>query len=134
MLAEEHIQAALPGRYRSESADLFLGPYPKGADVIALGWVPHDWNDENCRKILRHCYDALPAGGRLLILESILKDDLSGTDFGVLMSLHMLVVCEPGARERSEREFGALLEETGFKVESLVRLAAPRDLLVARKV
>lgn len=106
---------------------------PKRANAVALSWVLHDWNDENCRRILRNCYDALPAGGALLINESVLNDDRSGTDFGVLMSLHMLVLCEPGARERTEAEYRGLLEETGFEVEKLVRLAAPRDLLVARK-
>ena len=60
--------------------------------------------------------------------------DRSGTPFGLLMSLHMLVLCEPGARERSEAEYAGLLEETGFRVEKLVRMAAPRDLLVARKM
>ncbi len=112
---------------------MLTGPYPTGADVIALGWVLHDWGDENCRKILSNCYDALPSGGALLITESVLNDDLSGTSFGVLMSLHMLVVCEPGARERSESKYRSLLQETGYQFESLVRLAAPRDLLVARK-
>ena len=49
------------------------------------------------------------------------------------MSPHMLVLCEPGARERTEAEYAALLEETGFEVEKLFRLDAPRDLLIARK-
>jgi hypothetical protein len=52
---------------------------------------------------------------------------------GVLMSLHLLVVCEPGARERSEREYRSLLAETGFRDVEVIRLAAPRDLIVARK-
>jgi O-methyltransferase domain/Dimerisation domain len=133
-LADEAIQAAgLTGRFKSEFADLFTGPYPAGADAIALSWVLHDWNDDNCRKILRNCHDALPAGGALLITETVLNNDGSGTKFGLLMSLHMLVLCEPGARERTEDEYRTLLEETGFTVEKLVRLDAPRDLLIARK-
>lgn len=98
-----------------------------------MSWVLHDWSDETCRKILRNCYDALPSGGALLITESVLNEDLSGPPFAVLMSLHMLVVCEPGAKERSESQYRSLLEETGFRLESLVRLQAPRDLIVARK-
>jgi len=50
-----------------------------------------------------------------------------------LMSLHMLVVCEPGARERSEREYRSLLAETGFLDVEVIRLEAPRDFIVARK-
>jgi len=133
-VADEAIQAAgLAGRYTSQFADLFAGPYPSGADVISLAWVLHDWNDEHCLQILRHCYDALPSGGTLLITESVLDENRSGTPFGVLMSLHMLVLCEPGARERTEHEYRSLLEATGFRMEGLMRLDAPRDLLIARK-
>jgi hypothetical protein len=52
---------------------------------------------------------------------------------GVLMSLHMLVVCEPGARERSEREYRSLLAETGFLDVEVIRLEAPRDPIISRR-
>ncbi|MBS1786864.1 MAG: hypothetical protein JST85_04040 [Acidobacteria bacterium] len=134
-IAEEDIEAnGLSGRFRAQHADLFAGPYPAGADVITLGWILHDWNDEHCRTILRNCFDALPSGGALLIVESVLNDDLSGTEFGVMMSLHMTVCCEPGARERSEAEYRTLLEEAGFSLVDVRRYGAPRDLIVARKL
>lgn len=134
-LADEAIAAAgLTGRFRSEPRDLFAGPYPEGADAICLGWILHDWNDEHCRQILRNCHDALPDGGMLLITESVLNPDRTGTRFGVLMSLHMLLFCEPGARERTEAEYATLLQETGFHLEKLVRMDAPRDLIIARRV
>jgi hypothetical protein len=47
--------------------------------------------------------------------------------------LHMLVVCEPGAKERSEAEYQSLLEEAGFRDMEVLRLGAPRDLIIARK-
>jgi hypothetical protein len=134
-IADEAIRdAGLAGRFTSQAADLFAGPYPAGADVISLSWVLHDWNDDNCRRILRNCHDALPAGGALLITESVLNDDGTGTPFALLMSLHMLSICEPGARERTSNEYRRLLEETGFRMDKLVRLEAPRDLLIATRV
>jgi hypothetical protein len=48
------------------------------------------------------------------------------------MSLHMLVLCEPGARERNEAEYAGLLADTGFGIERLLRTGAPRDFLIAR--
>jgi hypothetical protein len=45
----------------------------------------------------------------------------------------MLIVCEPGARDRSEAEYRSLLEEAGFRDMELIRLDAPRDLIIARK-
>jgi hypothetical protein len=133
-LANEAIRAAgLSDRFQTRFADLFAGPYPAGADVISLAWILHDWNDEHCLQILRHCYDALPSGGALLITECVLDEDRSGTPFGVMMSLNMLVLCEPGARERTEDEYRMLLEEAGFELEKVVRTESPRDLLIARK-
>ena len=133
-VAEECIEAnGLSGRFTTQTADLLTGPYPSGADAITLSWILHDWGDENCRKILRNCFEALPSKGVLLISETVLNNDLSGTQFGVLLSLHMLVVCEPGAKERSEAEHQSLLEEAGFRDMEVVRLDAPRDLIIARK-
>lgn len=126
--------AGLNGRFTSRVADLFEGPYPEGADAISLAWVLHDWNDEHCRQILQNCHAALPSGGTLIITESVLNADGSGDSFATLMSLHMLVICEPGARERTETEYAELLADTGFGVERVIRTGAPRDFLIARKL
>ena len=45
----------------------------------------------------------------------------------------MLLCCEPGARERSAAEYRSLLEDAGFRQVELMRLDAPRDVIVARK-
>jgi hypothetical protein len=63
----------------------------------------------------------------------VLDNDWSGSQFGVLMSLHMTVCCEPGARERSEAEHRALLAEAGFEQVEVRRFGGLRDLIVARK-
>lgn len=134
VVARENIAAAgLGGRFTAVAADLIAGPYPSGADVILLGHILHDWSDEVCGKILSKCAAALPAGGTLLVSESVLHDDFSGSALAHLKDLLMLVANEPGARERSEGEYRGLLDAAGFDVTNLLRLDAPRDLLVARK-
>jgi hypothetical protein len=50
-------------------------------------------------QILRNCHPAVPPGSALPITESVLKPDRSGTPFATLMSLHMLLLGEPGARD-----------------------------------
>ncbi|MGD9763996.1 MAG: methyltransferase [Candidatus Binatia bacterium] len=134
--AEQIAVNGLSDRFRTETADLFAGPYPSGADVLTLSWILHDWNDENCRSILRHCHNALPSGGVLLISESVMNPDYSGTTvWSELYSLLMLIACEPSARERTESEHRALLTAAGFRDDdvTLMRLEGPRDLIVARK-
>ena len=133
-VARENIEAReLSGRFTAIPADLFAGPYPDGADVALLGHILHDWSDESCCKILRNCHGALPAGGVLLISESVLAPDFSGSNFALMKDLTMMVACESGARERTEAEYGSLLEQTGFALAQTIRLDAPRDLIVARK-
>ena len=133
-IAEESIRAGgLADRFTAVTADLFSGPYPSGADVMILSWILHDWSDDNCRRILQNCFAALPPGGALLISESVLNNDSSGKAFALFMSLHMLLANEPGAGERSEAEYRSLLAAAGFRDVELIRLDAPRDLIVARK-
>ncbi len=133
-IAREYIQATgLAGRFTAVPADLFEGPYPQGADVILLGHILHDWSDDNCRKILRNCSAALPAQGVLLVSEKVLEPDFSGSTFALMKDLTMLVACEPDARERTEAEYRSLLDQAGFEMAEVIRLEAPRDLIVARK-
>jgi hypothetical protein len=134
LVARENIAAAgLDGRFTAVPADLIQGPYPQGADVILLGHILHDWSDDVCRTILANCAAALPSGGTLLISESVLNDDFSAPNGALVKDLLMLLANESGARERSEGEYRELLNAAGFDVVSLLRLEAPRDLVVARK-
>jgi len=133
-VAREYISAAgLSDRFTAVPADLFQGPYPQGSDVIILGHILHDWNDDSCLKILRNCHDALPNGGALLISESVLNPDYSASTFALMKDLTMIVACEPDARERTEAEYRVLLEQCGFEVTDVMRFDAPRDLIVAKR-
>ena len=134
VVAREYIEAAgLRDRFTAVAADLMTGPYPQGADVIILGHILHDWSDETCRTILRNCHAALPAGGTLLISDSVLDEEFTGSSLDNLKDLIMLIANESDARERTRGEFGALLAESGFDLVDVVRLDAPRDLVVGRK-
>jgi acetylserotonin N-methyltransferase len=134
-IAQERIERnGLADRFSAATADLFAGPYPAGADIIVLGSILHDWNDPECRTILGHCFEALPDGGLLLVVEKVLNNDFSATRLDDLMQdLHMLLVSAPGARERSEAEYSSLLQGAGFQEVEVRRLEAPRDLILARK-
>ena len=134
VIAREQISAkGLSDRFTAVAADLLAGPYPTGADIILLGHILHDWSDDTCRRILRHCAAALPDGGVLLISESVLGENFVGERFANAKDLLMLVANEPGARERTASEYRALLDEAGFDFVQALRLDAPRDLVVARK-
>jgi acetylserotonin N-methyltransferase len=111
-IAEEFI-AASPARERlsAQAGDFFTDALP-AADLYALGRILHDWGEDKIRLLLRRIYEALPAGGGLLIAEKLLLEDRSGPLGAHLQSLSMLLVTE--GRERSLSEYKALLEEAGF--------------------
>jgi hypothetical protein len=89
---------------------------PAGADVYVLKHVLHGRQDDVAVTMLKNCRAVIPQDGRLLIIEFILPPLVSHPDpqlEGHLMSdLNMLAVT--GGKERSEREWKALLEAAGF--------------------
>lgn len=56
--------------------------------VVAAKKVIHDWPDERAVTILRNCWAALPAGGRLLLVEDVVQMTVeSSTQFpGVVVA------------------------------------------------
>ncbi len=59
-----------------------------GADLITLSFILHDWDDPECRVILKRCFEALEPGGSLLILEKAFNDERTGPLFPALMNLN----------------------------------------------
>ncbi|XP_010048410.2 caffeic acid 3-O-methyltransferase [Eucalyptus grandis] len=95
--------------------DMFVS-VPKG-NAIIIKWICHNWSDEDCAKLLKNCYDALPVNGRVIVAEHILPvyPDPSLATKGVShMDCLMLAYC-PGGKERTEKEFEALAKGTGFQ-------------------
>lgn len=114
-------------------ADL-MQAVPAGADVYMLKHVLHGRRDAEAITILRNCRAVIPQNGRLLIIEFILPPLISHADpqlEGHLMSdLNMLAVT--GGKERSEREWKALLEPAGFTLVTVDPVGG--DALMVRNV
>lgn len=98
----------------------FFEPLPAGSDAAVLKSVLHDWSDARCAALLDGCRRALPAGGRLLVIERLLPDQIAATadDREIVASdLTMLVATE--GRERTLAELSALLACSGFALEDV---------------
>jgi len=100
--------------------DFFKG-VPAGCDAILLKHVIHDWNDEQAAAILKNCRRALRPGGKVLIVEGVYpaRIDQSETSKGVTGNDVNMLVCTSG-RVRSEMEFRALYEASGFKLARIL--------------
>lgn len=109
----------------------FFEAVPAAADVYILKRVIHDWNSALAGKILRNCRDAMLPEGRVLIVESIVRDG-DEPDLMKLIDATMLVVT--GGTERTEAEYSSLIAEAGLKLERIHRTSRPICILEASKV
>lgn len=109
----------------------FFESVPEGGDIYVLQQILHDWSDEGCLEILRHCHEAMNEGGRLFILEAVLEGP-NKPDFNKFMDLHMLVL-NHGGRERTEAEFRDLLSKAGFTITRIIPTPSPFYLIEASK-
>jgi alkyl hydroperoxide reductase subunit AhpC/ubiquinone/menaquinone biosynthesis C-methylase UbiE len=95
----------------------FFERVPAGADAYMLSHVIHDWSEEQCLTILGHCRRAMNPGGRLLLIEMVLPTG-NAPHPGKVLDMMMLV--GPGGQERTEQEYGKLLEKAGFRLTRVV--------------
>ena len=127
--ARTHVAASRAAeRIELVAGDFFADPLPQG-DLYALGRILHDWNDDKIGVLLEKIRRALPAGGGLLLAETLLDDDHAGPVSALMQSLNMLVCTE--GRERSVAEYRELLEKHGFTEVEGRRTGAPLDAVLA---
>jgi hypothetical protein len=106
----------------------FFDTVPTGADGYLLKHVLHDWDDENCIKILTACRKAMDVNAKLLIAEQVVASTNApvGT---VSTDLSMLV--GPGGCERTEEEYRILLAASGFVISGVYPTHALHSVIEA---
>ena len=118
------LDARLDGRIEVQGGS-FFDLVPGGADIYLLIRVLHNWTDDDCIRILRNCRSAMKPGARLLIVEQIIDPDPRfGRPSGYLVDTHMMAMFG-AARERTESEFGELLQNSGFALERAIETPSP---------
>jgi len=95
----------------------FFEQIPKVSDSIILSRILHDWDNIKAKQILKNCFEALPSGGTLYVIENCNTN--SETELA-LLSLNMSAMCE--SHERTEKEYKELCFELGFEYSSQVNL------------
>lgn len=129
---EEYVTAnGLAGRVRFNPGSFFNDPIPKG-DVVMMGHILHDWDLETKKMLIRKAYDAIPAGGALLVYESIIDDDRSQNAFGLLMSLNMLIET-PGGFDYTGADCIGWMKEAGFRDARVEHLVGPESMVIGFK-
>jgi precorrin-6B methylase 2 len=131
-VAEETIQKfQMQDRVKTGAGDFFKDEFPK-ADIVVMGNILHDWDEETKLMLIKKAYAALPAGGALIVIENIIDTDRNHNAFGMMMSLNMLIETGTGF-DFSFEDFNKWAAAAGFATTRLLHLAGPSSAAIAIK-
>ncbi|XP_050382992.1 (R,S)-reticuline 7-O-methyltransferase-like [Argentina anserina] len=133
-----HVVATAP-MYHGVShvgGDMFDEGSIPNTDAIFMKWIMHDWSDNDCVKILKNCWKAIPERtGKVIIADIVLEPngagmfDDTGLVFDLLMIAHTL-----GGKERTESEWKKILEHAGFPRYKIIKIPSLLSIIEAYPV
>jgi hypothetical protein len=119
--------AGMAERCRAEGGDFFKA-VPRGGDLYILKHIIHDWNDAKATQILKTVRAAIPATGKLVLVELVIPPGFA-PNFGHILDLEMMVICD--GKERTEGEYRDLLAGAGFRLTRVIPTEGPHGLVEA---
>ena len=127
LLREMHVAE----RVRLVEGSFFDGVPAGGPEPTAyvLKHIIHDWDDDASVRILRNVRSAAAAGTELLLVETVIPEDDSGS-FAKLTDMEMLLANE--GRERTAGEYRRLFDEAGFQMIGVVDTASRFSIIEGR--
>jgi hypothetical protein len=120
----------LDHRLRFRPGDFMREPLPS-ADVLVFGRVLHNWDLATKKALLKKAYDALPAGGAVIVFERLIDDERK-LAAGLLASLHMLIMTE-GGFDFSAAECTSWMLEAGFHEPTVSQLTSTHSMIAGIK-
>jgi hypothetical protein len=109
----------------------FFDFIPDGADAYLMRHIIHDWSDEESVEILKNCRKAVPADGRLLIVETIVPE---GNDRSPAKEMDITMLLYPGGLERTENEYRDLFAASGFRLDDVTPTSSMVNVIEGRPV
>jgi hypothetical protein len=121
----------MAGKVSTIRGDFFKDDFPK-ADMIVMGNILHDWDEEKKLMLMQKAFAALPEGGAFVAIENVIDDERRHNVFGMLMSLNMLIETGKGFDYTFE-DFTGWAKKTGFARTELIALTGPTSAAIAYK-
>lgn len=135
-LDQPHVLATAPPITGVEHMEGNMFEEIPSADAVMMKWIIHDWEDEECVKLLRRSYEATPADGKVLIVEAVVGESKESESMSRRLSLLYdigMMVYTTGGKERTEKEFKALSQRAGFQSYTIIKLPLLQSLIVLSK-
>jgi SAM-dependent methyltransferase len=107
---------------------------PAAVDAIFLSNIVHGEDEAVNRALMARCFRGLRPGGRAIIKDHVMSEDLLEPAAGALFSLYLILATR--GRDYSFKEIAGWLHEAGFEELQWRRLPAPpfnSSLILARK-
>ncbi|KAJ8624672.1 hypothetical protein MRB53_033202 [Persea americana] len=103
------------------------------ADALLLKKILHDWGDEECLEILQRCKEAVPKGGTVMIVETVMDKEMDGDDAWsrVKMANDMGMMVFTGGKERTAEEWKVLLASAGFDIYKITPIMVGHSVIEA---
>jgi hypothetical protein len=124
-------KAGLSDRITVVNGNFFEDDFPE-TDIITMGNILHDWNLAQKKQLIAKAYAALPPGGKLVVIESIIDNERRKNTNGLLMSLNMLLVTV-GGFDFTAADFDSWSREAGFKKTTCMPLTGNSSAVIAYK-
>ena len=102
---------SIAGRVEFAGGDFFKA-VPGEGDLYLMKSILHDWNDEDCQKILTTARRSVPRDARLLVAEDLICGP-NQPCAAKARDINMLV--RTGGRNRTEQEYKYVLSRSGFR-------------------
>ncbi|KAJ8570413.1 hypothetical protein K7X08_037385 [Anisodus acutangulus] len=75
------------------------------ANAVLLKSILHDWNDEECMKILKNCKKAITGSGKVIIIDMVMENpELDDESVQAQIFIDMLMMVFLGSKERNKKE------------------------------
>ncbi|KAF8722834.1 hypothetical protein HU200_021963 [Digitaria exilis] len=128
-----HVVAKAPSGSNVQfvAGDMFESIPP--ANAVFLKCILHDWNDDECIKILNNCKQAIAsrdAGGKVIIIDIVVgykPSDVKLLETQVICDLDIMKI---GGIERDEQEWKKIFHEAGFKDYTIMPVLGLRSIIV----
>lgn len=125
------VECHVADRLSFVGGDFFEDPLPS-ADVIVLGRVLHNWDLETKKILLAKAYQAVPAGGAVIVYDLLIDDSRQVGSAGLLSSLNMLL-WTTGGFGYTASDCIAWLRAVGFVETTVQELPGGNSMIVGQK-
>ncbi|KAJ1265711.1 hypothetical protein BS78_08G097000 [Paspalum vaginatum] len=102
------------------------------ADAVLLKSVLHDWDHDDCVKILKNCRKAIPpreAGGKVIIINMVIGAGISDSKHREMQAMFDVYMMLVNGMERDEQEWKDIFSEAGFSNYRIIPVLGVRSII-----